>query len=73
VTLPVVCGARVVTALEKAGFVMVRTAGSHHIMAHPDGRRTSIPVHAGRVMRPGTLRNILRDVQLSVSDLERLL
>lgn len=71
--LPVVRGARVVTALEKAGFVVVRTAGSHHIMAHPDGRRTSVPVHAGRDIRPGTLRNILRDVQLSVSDLERLL
>ncbi|MHB8289596.1 MAG: type II toxin-antitoxin system HicA family toxin [Acidimicrobiales bacterium] len=66
-------GVSVVKALEKAGFTVVRIAGSHHIMSHPDGRRTSIPVHAGRDVRPGTLRHILRDAQLTPSDFERLL
>jgi len=30
-------------------------------MRHPDGRRMTVPVHAGRDIRPGVLRNILRD------------
>jgi hypothetical protein len=44
-----------------------------HIMRHPDGRRTTVPVHAGRDIRPGTLRNILRDTSLTVDDRWRLL
>jgi len=47
--------------------------GSHHIMHHPDGRRTTVPVHAGRDIRPGTLRSILRDTSLTVDELQRLL
>jgi predicted RNA binding protein YcfA (HicA-like mRNA interferase family) len=67
--VPAVRGSQLVNALEKAGFVV----GSHHIMRHPDGRRTTVPVHAGRDIRPGTLRNILRDTGLTVDDLRRLL
>jgi predicted RNA binding protein YcfA (HicA-like mRNA interferase family) len=66
-------GSQVVNALEKAGFVVGRINGSHHIMRHLDGRRTTVPVHAGRDIRPGTLRNILRDTGLTIDDLRRLL
>lgn len=54
--VPAVRGSQVVNALEKAGFVVGRINSSHHIMRHPDGRRTTVPVHAGRDIRPGTLR-----------------
>jgi predicted RNA binding protein YcfA (HicA-like mRNA interferase family) len=37
-------GSQVVSALEKAGFAAGMINGSHHIMRHPDGRRTSVPV-----------------------------
>ncbi|MFZ0185474.1 MAG: type II toxin-antitoxin system HicA family toxin [Streptosporangiaceae bacterium] len=57
----------------RRGFVVGRINGSHHIMRHPDGRRTTVPVYAGRDIRPGTLRNILRDTGLTVDDLRRLL
>jgi predicted RNA binding protein YcfA (HicA-like mRNA interferase family) len=43
--LPVLPGLRVVRALEKAGFEVVRIRGSHHVLRHPDGRGTSVPVH----------------------------
>jgi predicted RNA binding protein YcfA (HicA-like mRNA interferase family) len=43
--VPSVRGERVVRALEKAGFKVARVAGSHHIMRHPDGRGTTVPVH----------------------------
>ena len=71
--VPSVRGTLVVSALEKAGFVVARINGSHHIMRHPDGRNTTVPVHHGRDVRPGTLRNILRDVGLTADDLRRLL
>ena len=71
--VPVVRGSQIVRALEKAGFTVARVTGSHHIMVHPDGRRTTVPVHAGRDIRPGTLRNILRDTGISVDELLKLL
>lgn len=59
--------------MEKAGFKLARTAGSHHIMRHPDGRGTTVPVHPGRDVAKGTLRGILADTGLSVEQFLRLL
>jgi predicted RNA binding protein YcfA (HicA-like mRNA interferase family) len=70
--VPSLCGERVV-ALEKAGFKLARVAGSHHIMRHPDGRGTTVPVHQGRDVAKGTLRGILSDTGLTVDELQRLL
>jgi predicted RNA binding protein YcfA (HicA-like mRNA interferase family) len=71
--VPSVRGERVVRALERAGFKVARVAGSHHIMRHPDGRGTTVPVHPGRDLAKGTLRNILTDAGLTIEDLQRLL
>jgi len=71
--IPSISGERVVRALERAGFKVARVAGSHHIMRHPDGRGTTVPVHPGRDLAKGTLRNILSDVGISVEDLSRVL
>jgi predicted RNA binding protein YcfA (HicA-like mRNA interferase family) len=55
--------------LEKAGFVVDRTRGSHVFLKHPDGRATAVPVHSGETLGPGLLRAILRDAKLSVDEL----
>lgn len=60
-------------ALEKAGFKVARVAGSHHIMRHPDGRGTTMPVHAGRDVARGTPRGILTDASMTVAELQQLL
>ena len=48
--LPAIRGDDVVRALERAGFVVARIKGSHHMMEHPGDptRRTVVPVHAGK-------------------------
>ena len=71
--MPVLPGARVVKALERTGFAVARISGSHHIMKHPDGRAVSVPVHAGRDMPKGTLRNILATVGMTEDELRKLL
>ena len=71
--VPSVRGDRVVRALERAGFKLARVAGSHHVMRHPDGRGTTVPVHPGGDLAKGTLRNILADADLTISELQRLL
>lgn len=71
--VPRVTGRELVTALKAAGFELVRTRGSHRFLAHPDGRATVVPVHAGETIGPGLLAKILRDCDLSREDLARLL
>jgi predicted RNA binding protein YcfA (HicA-like mRNA interferase family) len=34
-----------IEALERAGFAVIRTRGSHHRLKHPDERLTTVPVH----------------------------
>jgi predicted RNA binding protein YcfA (HicA-like mRNA interferase family) len=71
--IPSLHGERIVRALERVGFKVARTRGSHHIMRHPDGRGTTVPVHPGRDVAKGTLRGILTDVGMTVAELQRLL
>lgn len=73
VAVPAVPGTEVVKALKRAGFVVKRVSGSHHVMRHPDGRSVSVPVHPGRDMPKGTLRNILAIIGISVEELRDLL
>jgi len=73
--LPVISGREVVRALTKAGFVVDRIAGIHHLMVFPgDPTRTvTVPVHAGRDLKPGTLRSIIRQTRLTVEEFSEFL
>lgn len=73
--LPVVNGKRVIQALTKSGFVVNRIVGSHHVLVYPgDPTRTvTVPVHAGRDLKPGTLRSIIRQTGLTVEEFAELL
>ena len=72
-SLPVIAGAMVVRALERAGFTVARISGSHHVMRHPDGRTVVVPVHAGRDIAKGTLRNILAIIGMDAEEFRKLL
>ena len=73
--LPVATGREVVRALERAGFVVDRVAGSHHVMTYRgDPRRTvSVPVRGNRELKRGTLRSIIRQAGFSVDEFGKLL
>ena len=63
-----------IRALERMGFRLVRMSkGSHQQFEHPDGRRTTVPVHKGRDIGPGLLRKILRDIEIDTAELQRCL
>jgi predicted RNA binding protein YcfA (HicA-like mRNA interferase family) len=69
--LPALTGQEVLAILQRHGFRLVRQSGSHVILRHADGRRTTVPVHAGRTLGRGLLRQIMRDTDLTVDDLAR--
>jgi predicted RNA binding protein YcfA (HicA-like mRNA interferase family) len=57
--------------LEGQGFTVVRIRGSHHVLAK-GVLRTTVPVHGSRALRIGTLRGILRDVDVAPAVFVRL-
>jgi predicted RNA binding protein YcfA (HicA-like mRNA interferase family) len=71
--LPRIKGKELIRALERVGFQVERTRGSHVFLKHPDGRATTVPVHARETLGPGLLRAILRDVEFSADQLNQLL
>jgi predicted RNA binding protein YcfA (HicA-like mRNA interferase family) len=73
--LPAVSGRNVVRALTRAGFVIDRIVGSHHVMMRPNdlAGTVTVPVHSGRDLKPGTLRAIIRQAGFTVEEFNSLL
>jgi predicted RNA binding protein YcfA (HicA-like mRNA interferase family) len=67
--LPILKPPEVVALLEILGFSEVRQRGSHKQFRHPDGRCTTVPFHAGRDVSPILLRQIAKDIGLTVDEL----
>jgi len=70
--LPRVTGQEMSRFLERQGFQLLRVRGSHHYFAQGD-KHTTVPVHGNRDLKVGTLRSILRDIEVSPAEFERLL
>lgn len=67
--LPHLTGKEVARIVEKLGFFYSHTTGSHMIFKHPDGRKTTIPYHAGEEIGPGLLNKIIKkDLGLTRDD-----
>lgn len=62
-----------IKALQKLGFERIRQSGSHAIFYHNDGRWTTVPIHKGKDVAKGTLRKILKDIEISYEEFKELL
>ncbi|NJL09594.1 MAG: type II toxin-antitoxin system HicA family toxin [Calothrix sp. SM1_7_51] len=70
--IPVISGSECVKVLEEISFVVVRQRGSHMIMVREEPKTTvSIPNHSE--LDRGTLRAIIRQVDLTVDEFVALL
>ena len=67
-SVPVLKPREVIARLERLGFFEVRQRGSHKQFRHGDGRVTTVPMHAGRDISPTLLRQICRDIRITVPD-----
>jgi predicted RNA binding protein YcfA (HicA-like mRNA interferase family) len=59
-------------ALLKAGFFISNQSGSHVRLHHPDGRRATLAILT-KPFPKGTFGSILRQVQMSREEIEKLL
>ena len=72
--LPMLTAKEVTAVLEGLGFRLRPLGGtSHRRYMHVDGRRTTIPFHAGQDIGRSLLRKILKDIELSSEEFKRLL
>jgi len=65
---PVLKPKEVSAILEKLGFIEVRQRGSHRQYRHADGRGTTVPFHAGRDISPILLRQIAKDIGMTIEE-----
>lgn len=70
--LPRVTGKDAVRALRRLGFETFDQTGSHVYLHRRDGERfgprVTVPVHAGRILKPKTLQAILAAAGISVEE-----
>lgn len=73
--LPAVNGKQVIRALGRAGFVVNRTSGSHHMLAHRSdpARIVIVPMHGSHDIKTGTLRSILKQAGITIEQFKDLL
>ena len=67
--LPALRPDRVIRALERAGFIVMRVRGSHHRLHHPEkpDRLVTVPMH-NKDLRPGTLYAIIRQAGMTAEE-----
>ncbi len=65
-------GKQLITTFEKLGFKIVGKRGSHFRLSHSDGRWTQVAVHPKPIPQ-GTLRAILRQIDMTAEDLVKSL
>lgn len=55
---------KLIKIITKLGFEKIRQEGGHARFVHPDGRKTTIPIHPGENIHRGLLRKILKDIEV---------
>lgn len=63
--LPVLKARELLILLQRMGFVVHHQRGSHVQLKHPDGRRITVPMHARKDIRRGTLKAIITELDIT--------
>jgi predicted RNA binding protein YcfA (HicA-like mRNA interferase family) len=64
--IPVLKPRQVCAILVSLGFAETRQRGSHKQFRHADGRCTTVPFHPGRDISPPLLRQIAKDIGMTI-------
>lgn len=72
--MPRITAREALRALRRAGWEELRQSGSHIQLRHPERTgRVTIPLHAGAMLHPKTLKSILTQAGLSIREFQELL
>ena len=71
--LPKITAKEIIAVLVKLGFYLARQSGSHKIYKNTEGKRVTVPFHAGKILHPKVLKSIMKDANISEEQLEEML
>jgi predicted RNA binding protein YcfA (HicA-like mRNA interferase family) len=71
--LPRITAREAERALTKLGYVLVRQSGSHKIYKNKEGKRATIPYHAGKILHPKIIKELIQDSGITVEEFRDLL
>ena len=63
---------QMIKILTQIEFKFQHQKGSHAVFRHEDGRTTTVPIHPGENLDRSMIRKILRDVDMTLEDYEKL-
>jgi predicted RNA binding protein YcfA (HicA-like mRNA interferase family) len=66
--IPVLKPSEAMRILRNLGLELIRQKGSHCQFKHGDGRQTTVPNHRGRDISPFLLRQIAKDIGMTIED-----
>jgi len=67
-SFPILKPREVEAMLKNLGFIEVRQKGSHRQYRHPDRRGTTVPFHKGKDISPLLLKQICKDIEMSLEE-----
>ena len=67
--LPRITSKQIISVLKKKGFFLAHSRGSHRTYHSDKGRSVTVPVHSGKIIKPKTLKSILKQAGISVEEL----
>lgn len=71
--LPTLKARDIIRVLNLLGFYKSRQSGSHAFFNHPDGRTTTVPIHAGKDIDRGLFKAILNEIEITAEEFEKYL
>ncbi|MCX6751497.1 MAG: type II toxin-antitoxin system HicA family toxin [Candidatus Nomurabacteria bacterium] len=71
--LPSVKGKKLIKILEKVGWYLDHTQGSHYILRNENGKKLTVAVHGNSEIPKGTLLGTLNDADISKDEFILLL
>lgn len=71
--LPIISGKKLLKILRGHGYKLIRQKGSHVFIENYNGLGTIIPLHSNEDIGKGLLKSILKDLELTVEDLDEMM
>ena len=71
--LPRVTAMQIIKVLHKLGFILTRQSGSHKIFRNSEGKRVTVPFHAGVILHPKVIKSVIDAADISIEELKELL
>lgn len=67
-----ISGREMCKIVEKLGFQRLHQKGSHIRYVHPDGRKTTIPIHGNEDLGKGLILEILKQIKITRDEFEKV-